>query len=101
MQAFATLAYHLAGFALGHLRSRSPGAAAVLVDEFDPDVSRRIGRPHAPSDLGAVFTLDHCNIVLALQIKPELCAVSKIAAEPHRCICSDRPAPVEYVGDAA
>jgi hypothetical protein len=38
------------------------------------------------SHLGSTFSLYHADVVLALQIKPELRAVPKIAAEPHRCI---------------
>jgi len=42
-----------------------------------------------PRDLGSVFTLDHRDVVLALQIKPELCELPKITAKPHRCICGN------------
>jgi hypothetical protein len=41
-----------------------------------------------------MLALDHSNVVLALQIKPELCTVSKIAAESHGGISGDRPTPV-------
>src|SRR5258706_9612684 len=40
--------------------------------------TRRIGRSHTPRDLGTTLTLDDSNVVLALQIKPELGAISKI-----------------------
>ncbi len=63
--------------------------------------SGRIRGPHAPRDLGSVLTLDHRNVILALQIEPELRTVSKIAAEPNRRISGDGPASVEYVGDTA
>jgi len=52
-----------------------------------PISSRGICRSHMPRDLGSVFTLDHRDVVLALQIKPELCELPKITAKPHRCIC--------------
>jgi hypothetical protein len=42
-----------------------------------------VRRSNAPGNLGSVLTLDYGNIVLTLKIKPELCAVSKIAAKPH------------------
>jgi hypothetical protein len=45
--------------------------------------------------------LDRGNVVLALEIKPELCTVSKIATEPNRRIGGDRPAAIQYVGNAA
>jgi len=85
-----------------HWFDGTAAAGRVIAAKFQRrDPSRRIDRPHAPRDLGAVFTLDYSDVVLTLQIKPELCAVSKIAAEPHCRIGSDRPAPVEYVRDAA
>jgi len=68
---------------------------------FGDCASRRIRRSHTPRDLGAALTLDDGNVVLALQIKPELGTISKISAEPDGRICSDRPASIEYVGDAA
>jgi len=46
------------------------------------------------------LTLNDSNVVLALQIKPELGTISKISTEPDGCISSDRPASIEYVRDA-
>ena len=43
---------------------------------------------------------DQCDVVLALQIEPELRAIAEIAAEPHGRIRRDRATPVENVGDA-
>ena len=63
-------------------------------------LSRRIRRSHTPRDLGAAFTLDDSNVVLALQIKPELSTVSEISAEPDGRICSDRSASIQDVCDA-
>jgi hypothetical protein len=63
--------------------------------------SRRIGRSHTPRDLGTTLTLDDSNVVLALQIKPELGAISKISVEPDGRICGDRPASIQYVCDAS
>src|ERR1700729_3957945 len=50
------------------------------------DRSRRIRGPHAPRDFRAPLLLNNRNVVLALQIEPELCAVAEIAAEAHRRI---------------
>jgi hypothetical protein len=55
---------------------------------------RGIHRSHAPRDLGSVLTFDHGIVLMTLQIKPELCAVSKITAEPHRRFGGDRPAAI-------
>ena len=63
--------------------------------------SRRIRRSHTLRDLGAAFTLNDSNVVLALQIKLELGTISKIPAEPDGRIRRDRPASIEDVGDAA
>jgi hypothetical protein len=41
-----------------------------------------------------VLTLDYGNVVLALQIKPELCTVSEVTAKPKRRIGGNRPATV-------
>jgi hypothetical protein len=41
-----------------------------------------------------VFALDYRDIVLALQIKPELRAVPEITTEPDRCIGSNGAAPI-------
>ena len=62
--------------------------------------SRRIRGSHTFRDLGAPFTLDDSNVVLTLQIKPELGTISKISAKPDGRICGDRPASIEYVRDA-
>ena len=63
--------------------------------------SGRIGRPHAPGDFGALLPLDDADVVLALQVQPELRAVTEIAAEPHRRVDGDRTAAVEDIGDPA
>src|ERR1700730_14203401 len=47
------------------------------------------------------FRVNRRNVVLALQIEPELCAVPKRAAEPHCRVGGDPPAFVEDVRDAA
>src|ERR1019366_7809635 len=63
--------------------------------------SCRIRRPDSPSDLGALLALDHADVILTLQLQPELRAVAEIAAEPHRGIGRDPAAAVEDVGDTA
>jgi delta-aminolevulinic acid dehydratase/porphobilinogen synthase len=62
--------------------------------------SRRIRRSHTFRDLGTALALDHSDVVLALQIKPELGTISKISTEPDSRICGDRPASIKYVCDA-
>jgi len=47
-----------------------------------------------------VLTLDDRNVVLILQVQPELRAVAEVAAEPHRGVGRDRTPAVENVGDA-
>jgi hypothetical protein len=48
-----------------------------------------------------MLALDHRDVVLALQVKPELRAITKIVTKSHCGVGSDRPAPVQNVGDAA
>ena len=61
----------------------------------------RVRRPYTPRNFPALLALYHRNVVLALQVEPELRAVAEIAAEADRGVCSDRAPPVENVGDAA
>jgi hypothetical protein len=62
--------------------------------------SRRIRWSDTAHDLSTTLALNDSNVVLALQIKPELGTISKISTEPDGCISSDRPASIEYVRDA-
>jgi hypothetical protein len=76
----------------------------MLLQFADSEIcaSRRIRSSHTPRDLGAGFTPDDSDVVPAQQlIKPELGAISEISAEPDGRICSDRPASIEDVRDAA
>src|SRR5579871_2947661 len=59
------------------------------------------GVSNAPRNLGAVLTLDNRDVVLALQIKPELRTVSEVTAEPHGCVGGNRTPAIQNVGDAA
>ena len=61
---------------------------------------RLIQRPDSARDLLPVVALDHCDIVLALQVKPELRAIAEIAAEPDGRIGADRAAAIKDLGDA-
>ena len=95
--------YESRGREFESLRARHFG---IRYRRQDPPILRHepsgcIGWSNAPRDLCAVLALDHRNVVLTLQIKPELRAVSKIVAKPHRGVSGDRPAPVEYVRDTA
>jgi hypothetical protein len=66
-----------------------------------PAGSCRIRRPDAPGNLDALLPLDHANVILTLQVQPELRAVAEVAAEPHGGIGRDRAAAMENVGDTA
>src|SRR5215208_7870337 len=55
--------------------------------------------PHALGDLLPSLPLDQGDVVLALEVEPELAAVAEIATEAHRRVGRDRAAPVEDVGD--
>jgi hypothetical protein len=48
-----------------------------------------------------VLPLDDRDLVLALQIEPELRAVAEVASEPDRRIGGDRAPRVENIGDAS
>src|SRR5947208_17073691 len=63
--------------------------------------SCRIRRSDAPGNLRTLLSLDHADVILTLQVQPELRAVAKISAEPHRSIGRDPPAAIEDVGDTA
>jgi hypothetical protein len=87
----------------GHRRrSYRPSSSSGCSVSLNPLYkSRRVRRPHPLRDLPALLPLDQRNVVLALQIEPELRAVTEIAAEPHRGVGGDRAPGVENVGDAA
>jgi hypothetical protein len=61
--------------------------------------SRRIRWSHTARNLSTALALNDSDVVLALQIKPELGTISKISTESDGCITSDRPASIEYVRD--
>jgi hypothetical protein len=52
--------------------------------------SSRVSRPDAPRDLGALLPFNHPNVVLTLQVKPELRAIAEVAPEPHGRVGGDR-----------
>lgn len=62
---------------------------------------RRVRRPHPLRDLTALLPLHHGNVVLALQIEPELRTVAEITAEPHRRIGGDGAPSVQDIRDTA
>ena len=65
------------------------------------DHSGRIRGPHALRDLASLLPFNQRDVVLALQVEPELRAVAEIAPEAHRRICADRAATVQDIRDAA
>jgi hypothetical protein len=56
---------------------------------------------NATLDGGAMFTLDNCNLVLPLQIEPELCAVAEIPAETNGRVGRNGAAPIQDVRNPA
>jgi hypothetical protein len=56
----------------------------ILIDHSD-----RGGRSHATRDLRATLALNHGDVVLALQIEPELRAIAEMAAEAQRRVCGN------------
>ena len=50
-------------------------------------------------DIRAAIAFDHADFVLALKIKPELRAVSEIAAQAHGCVGRDRAPAIQNVCD--
>src|SRR6478672_2966590 len=62
--------------------------------------SCRIRGPDAPGNFRTLLPLDHADVILSLQVQPELRAVAEIAAKPHRGIRRDPTTAIEDVGDA-
>jgi hypothetical protein len=62
---------------------------------------RRIRRMHVLSDFFAAFLLRQRNVILPLQVDPELRAVAEVAAQAQCRIRTDRAAAVQNIGDAA
>jgi hypothetical protein len=58
-------------------------------------------RPHALGNFRPLLSLNHANVVLPLQIQPELRTVTKVTAEPYGGIGRDRAPKVEDIGDTA
>lgn len=63
--------------------------------------SRRVGGADALSDFLTAVALDQGDLVLALQVEPELRPVAEVAAEAHRGVCGHAAPPVQDVGDPA
>jgi hypothetical protein len=47
------------------------------------------------------FSLYHSDVILALQIQPELRAIAEITAKPHSGVGRNRTAAVNNIGDTA
>jgi hypothetical protein len=60
---------------------------------------RCIGWPHTAIDFSALVSLDHADVILALQVQSELHAVAEITAEPNRRLCGDCATAIEYDRD--
>src|SRR6202030_3353570 len=63
--------------------------------------SRHIHWSHASGNLRALLAFDHADIVLALQVEPELRAVAEVTAKAHRRIGRDTATKIKDVCDAA
>ena len=63
--------------------------------------SRRIGGVHAFLDFGAAFAFHLGDVVLALQVEPELGAVAELTGKAERRVGADRSSGIEDVGNAA
>lgn len=61
--------------------------------------SSRVGRSDTSSDLPPLLAFHDSDVVLPLQVQPELRAVTEIAAKPHRGICRNASASVQNVGN--
>lgn len=62
---------------------------------------RGVCRPHAFCNLRAPLALDDADIILPLQIEPELRTIAKVAPKANGCIGRNRTTTIENVGDAA
>jgi hypothetical protein len=58
-------------------------------------------RPHTLGDFLPALGFYNCDVILALQIEPELRPISKVPPKPNGCISGDRAAAIKDVGDAA
>ena len=61
--------------------------------------SSRVGGADALRDLLAAIAFDQGDLVLALQVKPELRPAAEVATEADRRVCGDPAATVQDVGD--
>jgi hypothetical protein len=63
--------------------------------------SSRVRRPHPPNNLVPAFSLYHPDVILALQIEPELRTIAEIASKPHRRVGRNRTPAVKNIRDTA
>jgi hypothetical protein len=59
------------------------------------------GRLYTTRYLAAAITFDNSDVILGLQIHPELRTVAEVPSEPDRGVGTDRPAAIQDVGYAA
>jgi hypothetical protein len=93
------LGIHVFTLAQGVDGRDTPGVRPRQINVTEP--SHRVRRPHPSGDLSAPFAFDHRNIVLALEIEPELRAVAEIAPKANGRIGCDRTPAVQYIRYAA
>jgi hypothetical protein len=69
-----------------------------MLNQKAPAHSRGISGSYALRDIGALLSLDNPDVVLALQIQPELSGIAKVAAESNCGLGRDRSPAVENIG---
>jgi hypothetical protein len=65
------------------------------------DRSSRAGEADALGDFRAAVALDQGDLVLALEVEPELRPVAEVATQAHRRVSRDPAPSVQDVGDPA
>jgi hypothetical protein len=65
------------------------------------DIQAASAGPNASRDFRPPLLLDNRNVVLTLQVEPELRAVAKIATESHRGVSRNGAAAAENAGNTA
>jgi len=89
-------------------RLRSLPQSAAVIDTWRPGPAGKpaqndrwpsgcVGEPDPPRDFGAAFGVDDRDIVLALQVEPELRTIGEIASEANRGVGADRASTVKEV----
>ena len=57
--------------------------------------------PHSLCDLRTLLPLYNANVILTLQVEPELSAIAEVATKAHRGISRNRTTTIENISDTA